>query len=104
MEQKVTINKMGTEKIQKIMLSMGIPMILSMVLQACYNIVDSMFVARIPDTGGLIYAGDSTILGMGNTYLTICTLACFGVLYDIWCEYYFWNGIDSSANSIWYFL
>lgn len=27
------------------MLNMGIPMILSMVLQACYNIVDSMFVA-----------------------------------------------------------
>ena len=34
MKQKVTMNKMGTEPIQRIMLSMGIPMILSMVLQA----------------------------------------------------------------------
>ena len=44
---------MGTHPIYKVMLTMGIPMILSMVLQACYNIVDSMFVARIPDTNGI---------------------------------------------------
>ena len=41
MEKAVT-NKMGTEKISKVMLSMGIPIIVSMVLQAMYNIVDSM--------------------------------------------------------------
>ena len=42
-------NKMGTERIASLMLSMGIPMILSMILQACYNIVDSMFVGRMDD-------------------------------------------------------
>lgn len=42
-----TENKMGTQKIATCMLTMGIPMILSMILQACYNIVDSMFVGRM---------------------------------------------------------
>lgn len=47
MNKEVTTNKMGTEPVGKVMLTMGIPIILSMVLQACYNIVDSMFVARM---------------------------------------------------------
>ena len=47
--KEVTANKMGTDAVPKVMLGMGIPIILSMVLQACYNIVDSMFVARIPE-------------------------------------------------------
>ena len=44
-------NKMGTQPVGKVMLSMGIPMILSMMLQAVYNIVDSAFVANMPGTG-----------------------------------------------------
>lgn len=50
LEKEIKMNKMGTVAVPKIMLSMGIPMVLSMVLQACYNIVDSMFVARIHDS------------------------------------------------------
>ncbi|GHU74150.1 MATE family efflux transporter [Clostridia bacterium] len=41
-------NKMGTAPISKLLLTMGIPMILSMVLQAFYNIVDSYFVSKMP--------------------------------------------------------
>lgn len=37
--------------VNKLMLSMGIPMVLSMMLQALYNIVDSAFVANMPDCG-----------------------------------------------------
>lgn len=44
-------NRMGIAPINKLMLSMGIPMILSMVLQAVYNIVDSMFVSNMPANG-----------------------------------------------------
>lgn len=33
------------------MLNMGIPMILSMALQAVYNIVDSAFVSNMKETG-----------------------------------------------------
>lgn len=46
-----TDNKMATMPVQKLMLSMGIPMILSMMLQAVYNIVDSAFVSNIPGVG-----------------------------------------------------
>ena len=51
MNEKVTMNKLGTMKISKLMLSMGIPMILSMMLQAVYNIVDSAFVSNMPANG-----------------------------------------------------
>ncbi|MGN0675514.1 MAG: MATE family efflux transporter [Oscillospiraceae bacterium] len=44
-------NKMGTMPVKKLMLSMGIPMIISMVLQAVYNIVDSAFVSNMASGG-----------------------------------------------------
>ena len=47
MKEEVTMNKLGTMKINHLMLSMGIPMILSMMLQAVYNIVDSAFVGNM---------------------------------------------------------
>lgn len=43
--------KMAASPVGRLMLSMGIPMIISMVLQAVYNIVDSAFVSNMP-TGG----------------------------------------------------
>lgn len=42
-----SMNRMGTEPIKKLMLSMGIPIIISMMLQALYNIVDSAFVSNM---------------------------------------------------------
>lgn len=40
-------NKMGTMPISKLMLTMSLPAILAMMVQALYNIVDSIFVSRI---------------------------------------------------------
>ena len=51
MQKEETENKMGTMPVGKLMLNMGIPMILSMMLQAVYNIVDSVFVANIEAAG-----------------------------------------------------
>ncbi len=51
MEQDKKINKMGTMPVPRLMLSMGIPMILSMMLQAFYNIVDSAFVSNMAQDG-----------------------------------------------------
>ena len=42
---------MGTMPVNKLMLSMGLPMVLSMMLQAVYNIVDSAFVSNMPENG-----------------------------------------------------
>ena len=44
-------NKMGEVKLSKLFWSMGLPMIVSMVLQALYNVVDSVFVTNMKDTG-----------------------------------------------------
>lgn len=40
-------NKMGTMSINKLLITMALPMIISMLVMALYNIVDSIFVARI---------------------------------------------------------
>jgi len=42
-------NKMGVMPINKLILTMSIPMMLSMLIQALYNVVDSMFVAQISE-------------------------------------------------------
>ena len=44
-------HKMATMPVSKLMLNMGVPMIISMMLQAVYNIVDSAFVANMEGTG-----------------------------------------------------
>lgn len=46
-----TKNKMAETDVKKLMLFMSIPMIISMVLQALYNIVDSAFVSNMPEIG-----------------------------------------------------
>lgn len=40
-------NKMGVMPVNKLLLTMGIPMMISMLVQALYNIVDSIFVAKL---------------------------------------------------------
>lgn len=48
-ENRQQENKMGTMPIFPLLMSMAIPMMLSFFIQALYNIVDSMFVARISE-------------------------------------------------------
>lgn len=43
-------NKMGTMEMKKLILTMSFPIMISMLVQALYNIVDSMFVARVSET------------------------------------------------------
>ena len=42
-------NKMGVMPVNKLLISMSLPMIISMLVQAMYNIVDSVFVAQISE-------------------------------------------------------
>lgn len=51
MEQTAKTNKMGQTPVNKLMLFMGLPMIVSMVLQALYNIVDSAFISNMAQNG-----------------------------------------------------
>ena len=43
-------NKMGTMPIGKLLFNMSLPMMISMLVQALYNIVDSMFVAKLSES------------------------------------------------------
>ena len=47
MEQKE--NKMGVMPVDRLLISMSLPMMISMLVQALYNIVDSIFVSRIDE-------------------------------------------------------
>ncbi len=49
MEQVRKENKMGVMPENKLLLSMSLPMMVSMLVQALYNIVDSIFVSRISE-------------------------------------------------------
>ena len=40
-------NKMGSMPVKKLIINMSVPMMISMLFQALYNIVDSLFVSRI---------------------------------------------------------
>lgn len=43
-------NKMGTMRVNRLLISMALPMVASMLVQALYNIVDSLYVAQISAT------------------------------------------------------
>lgn len=42
-------NKMGVMPVKKLLITMGLPMMISMLVQALYNVVDSIFVSRIAE-------------------------------------------------------
>ena len=46
-------NKMAIAPMNKLILKMGLPMIISMVLQALYNVIDSIFVANMGEKGAI---------------------------------------------------
>lgn len=49
MERPANENKMGVMPINKLLLNMAVPMIISMLVQALYNVVDSVFVAKLSE-------------------------------------------------------
>ena len=73
-------NRMGTMPVPKLMLSMGAPMMLSMLVQALYNIVDSLYVSHIPDTAAILNAGDKAVnaLTMAFPIQLLITALCVG--------------------------
>ena len=48
-ESVIKENKMGTMPINKLLISMSLPMMISMLVQALYNVVDSIFVSQISE-------------------------------------------------------
>ena len=49
-ERPIRENKMGIMPIGKLLVNMALPMIISMMVQALYNVVDSIYVSRISES------------------------------------------------------
>ncbi len=69
-------NKMGTMPINKLLITMSLPMIISMLVQAMYNIIDSVFVARI---GEEALAAVSIAFPVQNLMIAVSSGTCVGV-------------------------
>lgn len=49
--ENVTDSRMGTQPVGRLMVSIGLPIVLSMMLQAAYNIVDSAYLSNMREAG-----------------------------------------------------
>ncbi len=63
-------NKMGTMPVRKLIVSMSLPMMISMLVQALYNVVDSIFVAQIEERAltavSLAFPLQNLMIGLGT--------------------------------------
>ena len=63
-------NKMGVMPVNRLLISMSLPMMVSMLVQALYNIVDSMFVARLSENAltavSLAFPAQSLMIAVGT--------------------------------------
>jgi len=73
--QQPAENKMGVMPENKLLITMAVPMIISMLVQAFYNVVDSIFVARITTdevvldkAGNVVTAGSDAISALGLAF------------------------------------
>ncbi len=68
-KENVKENKMGVMAENRLLLSMSIPMMVSMLVQALYNVVDSIFVSRINENAltavSLAFPIQSLMIGLG---------------------------------------
>lgn len=71
-----TENKMGTMPVGKLLVSMAVPMMVSMLVQALYNVVDSMFVAKLSQDA---LTAVSFAFSMQNLMIAIATGTGVGV-------------------------
>lgn len=69
-------NKMGVMPINRLLVSMSLPMIISMLIQAMYNIIDSIFVAQI---GEEALTAVSMAFPIQNLMIAVSSGTCVGV-------------------------
>lgn len=77
-ERPVKENKMGTMPIGKLLFNMSLPMVISMLVQALYNVVDSVFVARI-DTAIAANGVNNALTAVGLAYPIQFLMVAFAV-------------------------
>ena len=73
---EVKENKMGVMPVNKLLLNMALPMMISMLVQACYNIVDSVFVAQLQE--GTDEAMSPALAALGMAFPFQMLMIAFG--------------------------
>ena len=74
-----TENKMGTMPVNKLLISMAMPMVASMLVQALYNIVDSLYVARISADTSFELTAISLAFAAQNFMIAVATGTGVGI-------------------------
>ncbi len=69
-------NKMGVMSINKLLITMSLPMIISMLVQALYNVVDSMFVSHISENA---LSAVSLAFPLQSFMIAVCTGTGVGI-------------------------
>ena len=72
-------NKMADMPIKSLLLNMGTPMMISMLGQALYNVVDTFFVSHIPDTPQIADMGDKAINALTLAFPVQMLIMALGV-------------------------
>lgn len=67
-------NKLGYEPVRKLLFKMAVPTVLAQLVNLLYNIVDRIYVGRIPVTGSL------SLAGLGVTFPIIMLISAFAML------------------------
>ena len=70
---------MAEMPINKLLLNMGAPMMISMLGQALYNVVDTFFVSHIPDTAQITAMGDKAINALTLAFPVQMLIIALGV-------------------------
>ena len=65
---------LGSDKISKLLFKMALPAILAQIVNLAYNMVDRMFIGRIPGIGAL------ALTGVGLTFPLIILITAFAAL------------------------
>ena len=71
-----TENKMGTMPVSRLLFTMSLPMMISMLVQALYNIIDSIFVAQISEAA---LTAVSLAFPIQNLMIAVSAGTCVGV-------------------------
>ena len=64
-------NKMGVMPVKQLIISMSLPMMISMLVQALYNVVDSIFVSRISSTDSFALSAVTLAFPMQNLMIAL---------------------------------
>lgn len=76
-EEKLGQDKLGTASIPKLIVSLAVPAIIAQVINALYNIVDRIYISRIPQIG------DMAIAGVGVCFPILILISAFAQLIGV---------------------